>query len=152
MTTPDFSQLDRFSLKKITAECRLWRLGEIMPNAALIGRHAGEPNKPYHHAQVKAQTINLRRIRGGNIPPNLVSEQRALDRELYPKHVITGCPGVLDKDGKQVECNPENMSAFLRALPDHFFDEVRDFFSNPENFTEDGASIGPEDVQSVAGN
>lgn len=118
-----------------------------MPNGlqpTLIGRPATEINRAYFNAQLKLSAGQSRRIRKKNVDVEMLAMLRRRDRELYPKHVITDWRGVVDSNGDPVAFSPEECADFLAVLPDYIFDEVRQFFSNNDNFVAD--LIPPEDA------
>ena len=63
---------------------------------------------------------------------------RAADRELYPKHVVVGWSGVVDKHGQEVPFTEEDCGDFLAHIDDYVFDELRGFCLLPENFVDAG--------------
>lgn len=128
-----------------TARCTLYAIA--MPNGespVLIGKHAGDSNKPYLNANLKLVSRNSKRLMQGRINAAVVEEQRQDDRVLFPEHVIIGWENVFNDNNESVPFTLENCRDFLNALPDYIFDEVRGFFTNPENFVTDGPT--PEDV------
>lgn len=128
-----------------TARCTVYSV--MMPNGenpVLIGKHAGDTNKAYLNAQLKIVSRNSKRLMQGRINAAVIEEQREEDRQLFPEYVITGWENVFDDAGKEVKFSQEHCRDFISALPNYIFEEVRGFFSNPENFIEGSASA--EDV------
>lgn len=140
----DFSHLKNLDVKDRTAR---FPIHQIAGAPALIMKPATEANKPYFNAVLKRSRRNVRALKAGAINQVMIAENREQDRELFPKFVVTGWEGVTDSKGKEAEFNRENCEAFLRALPDWIFDEVRDFAGNSVNFTED-----MQDAEVKAGN
>ena len=115
---------------------------QIESEPVLKLKPATEANKPYFNAVLRGSRKNMRAIRSGSINAIMLEENRAQDRELFPKHVVAGWEKVTDSDGKPVPFSEENCQDFLRALPDWIFDEIRDFAGNAANFVSTG--IGAE--------
>jgi hypothetical protein len=68
---------------------------------------------------------------------SILKENREEDRELYPLYIIKGWQGMLDGDtGEEVKFSKTEAAAFLEALPDWLFDDIRNFCGNPGSFTE----------------
>lgn len=103
----------------------------------LILRPATSANKEYFNALLKRNRKNMRQIQAGDFNLGLVEENRDSDRTLYAKAVITDWEKVIDDQGEGAKFTSENVLAFLQALPDWVFDEVRAFATNPRNFVED---------------
>lgn len=114
----------------------------------LIVKPAMESNKPYFNASLKASRSNMRSIRNGNVTAGLLDETRAMDRDLYSKHVIVGWTNIQDSAGKDVPFDRSVVGDFLEALPNWLFDELREFCGTPSNFIEDGQV----DTEAVAKN
>jgi hypothetical protein len=115
--------------------------GIEMPNGAnpvLVGRYAGEANRPYYNALLKRQAKRVQRtqaaLRAGMVDPEMLAQNRDDDRELFPRFVLTGWAEVCDAKGKEVPFNEQNAADFLAALPNEDFDDARNFFSNRSNF------------------
>lgn len=145
----DFSQLSKLQLNdKRTVDYKLFQIaGE--PSLTLLP--TGEANKPYFNAVLKRAKTSVRRLRAGGLTAAMMAETRNEDRKLFPRYVVTGWTGIVDAAGKAVEFSVENCEAFLAALPDWIFDEVRSFAGDPNNFlAEDEA--GTEDVEDSKGN
>jgi len=130
----DFSHLKNLDVKDKTAR---YTIHQIAGTPVLIIKPATEANKPYFNAVLKKSRRNVRALKAGAINQVMIAENREQDRDLFPKFVVTGWEDLSDAKGKPVEFNRENCEAFLRALPDWIFDEVRDFAGNSVNFTED---------------
>ena len=113
----------------------------------LILAPATEANKPYFNALLKRSRKNQRRLQGGSFTAAVIAENRDDDRELYPKHVVKGWEDVVNSEGEPAEFNQENVLAFLGALPNWLFDEVRTFATEASSFVEDVV-----DAEEVSGN
>ena len=101
----------------------------------LIGKCAGEMNKPYFNEVLKTTSRKARMLQAGNISTTFLSENRDQDRELYPLYVLSDWIDVVNTDFDPVPFSPSACGEFIAALPDHVFDKVRQFFSNPVNFS-----------------
>lgn len=115
-------QTTRFTLYQVDGEPWL----EIRP--------AAEVNRNYFNSLLKRSRKNLKRIRAGAVNAAQIAENRDEDRTLYPKHVVVGWGGVRNDEGVEVDFSVEDCAAFLRALPDWLFDELRVFASDVTNF------------------
>lgn len=141
----DFGHLKKLDVKDKTARYSIF---QIEGEPALILKPANEANKPYFNAVLKRSRRNVKAIQAGAVNQAMISENRAQDRELFPRFVVVGWEGVTDSKGKEVEFSRDNCSDFLRALPDWIFDEVRNYASNSANFADDF----PVDAEAKAGN
>jgi len=111
--------------------------GITLPNGespTLIGRHGGETNKPYFNELLKTAADKAKMIQAGKVNTGMLAENREQDRALYPQFVLTGWKDVCDAEGEIVAFTKQGCVDFLGALPDHVFDDVRNFFGNPANF------------------
>ena len=98
-----------------------------------------ESNRAYFNDRFRANRVNRARqqqITSGNINSKLIREVRDEDRVAYSKFVVRGWEGVRDANGNLAPFTQENCQKFLTALPDHLFEEVRDFCRNAANFIE----------------
>lgn len=127
----DFSHLQTLDIRNKVAP---FAIHQIAGAPILNMRSATEVNKPYFNAVLKRSRSNVRALKAGAISQAMIAENREQDRELFPKHVITGWAGVVDSQGASVPFNVENCAAFLRALPDWIFDEIRNFAGDSVNF------------------
>lgn len=123
------------------AIARFTMYGITMPDGAnpvLIGRYAGEANRPYYNEMLKRQmkTVSAKQaaFKAGAVNPEMIGETRDMDRELFPKFVLTGWENVTDGSGKAVKFNADDCRGFLEALDNEDFDDVRNFFGNRVNF------------------
>lgn len=114
-------------------------------------RHAGETNKPYFNAMLKANAAAARGKRGQSITVDDVVRNRTRDRALYPDHVIVGpWGGWTDGDGKEIAFTPENSKDLALQLPNAQFDDLRAYCVADYNFRTDVVSA--EDAEDTAGN
>lgn len=99
-------------------------------------------NKPFFNEVLRLARTN-KTPKAKNISYDLVQEGREKDKSLFAKYVLKGWSGIKDSEGKEVPFTVANAQAFLSALPDWIFDEVRTFAGIPENFVDDT----PEDEE-----
>ena len=111
-------------------------LYQIQGEPALIMAPALESNKPYFNAILK-KGRKLARRAGRNVNRAMLREARDDDRQIYPKHIIRGWEKVVDAKNKPVKFTEDDCVAFLKAMPDWVFDELRVFASNPQNFLDE---------------
>ncbi len=112
-------------------------------NPTLIGKHAGDSNKPYMNALLQGSTKQRKLIQNNIITVGMLDENRDNDRVLFPIHVLTGWKDVCGGDGKDVEFSRDECADFIAALPNDAFDEVRNHFGNAANFRD---IITPEEA------
>lgn len=141
----DFSHLQKMDVPRDrTSKFVLWMLAG---KPSLDVRCAAEPNKDYFNELLRRTGKNYRQVRAGAIDQELLDENRAHNRALFPKFVIVGWSGVKDAKGADVPFSAENAVGFVKALPDWVFDEVVTYCGNVMNFVDAGADAG-----AVAGN
>ena len=100
----------------------------------LIGVFAGKSNRPFTNAVIRKNAMRLKSRRGKQVNFDTMVEARKDDEEIFAKHIITDWKNVFHDNGKKAPFNSENLAKLLTALPDDLFDEVREFFTNPETF------------------
>jgi len=145
----DFSHLRLYDVASDdTAELELCQL-EGSP--VLVVAPATDTNRGYFNALLKRNKTYARRLKAGGVTPELLSKNRNEDRVLYARFVLKGWKGVVDSAGASVDFNVENATAFLKALPDWIFDDVRSFAAEPSSFVADGDPT-PDDIEEAAGN
>lgn len=137
----DFSHLSQFDVR--LDKTSRYVLYQISGEPVLIVAPATEANKPYFNAVLKRARRSSRAIQAGAVNLGMISENRTEDRQLYPEHIVVGWDGVVDKDKNPVDFSLDNCRAFLRALPDWIFDDLRQYCGNPNNFVD---QIDVEDV------
>lgn len=145
----DFGYLDGLKVTDSnTAELTIHSI--VLPNGKspiLVGRCAGQNNKPYFNVLLRTNSRRAKIVKAQGVNASMLDENRDQDRELFPRHVITDWKDVVDSKGKPVAFSRENCEEFLQHLPDHIFDQVRDFFATPENFVGDLVSIEETEEQ-----
>ena len=141
----DFSNLKKLDVDaKKTVRHTLYDLEE---DPVLILSQANEANKPYFNAMLKRTRRNQQRYASGKWTVDLVKENRDNDRKLYSQFVVRGWEGVVNSEGQEVEATPENVLAFLTALPDWIFDGVRGVAADNQSFIDLDV-----DIEDTAGN
>jgi len=155
MADPKFD----FSHLSVGERVARYTLYQVMGEPYMEVVHAGESNKPYFNALLRRSKKNMRRLRAGAVDATTLSDNRDEDRNLYPKYIIKGwgCEKkdgvILDSANKMIQFSPENVSTFLKALPNWLFDELRLFAGEESNFLDDfeeGEEI--PDSEAVSGN
>lgn len=150
-----FSKLKSKRVQKdATSEYTLFQIELGGKSPVLIGKIAAERNRPYFNSLLKKSANSARKASAGKIDAAMLAQNRAIDRELFPKFVLTGWRDVIDDNGKAVPFSPEDCADFLGALDDWIFDDVRNYFSNPLSFQEedDEEPVGAEEAGEVAKN
>jgi hypothetical protein len=105
---------------------------------------ATEANKPYFNALLKRSRRNQRRIASGSFTAGVIAENRDNDRVLFPKFVIRGWDKMKTADGKPAKADEATYKAFVDALPDYIFDDMRNFATDSQNFVD--VLVDAEDV------
>jgi hypothetical protein len=105
---------------------------------------ATEANKPFAKAQLARSNKRIKAASARGVSLETLEASRDDDRDLYPKHIITGWGNVFDNDGGEVAFSVENCKEFLDALPGWIFDALRVFCTTPSNFAGvvDGEELG----------
>ncbi len=129
-----FDYLKKFEVKDNTAEYTIF---QIDGEPTLILKPAVESNKPYFNSVLRKSRKKVKAAQAGSINSQMIKENRAEDRELFPKYVIVGWKNVVDNEGKESPFSEENCSDFINSLPDWLFDQIRTFASASENFVND---------------
>lgn len=129
----DFSNVRAREVKReATATFTFYRL-EGQPTLEV--KPATEANPGYMRAMLKGSKEQMRRLSGGDLSPEVLEENRAKDRKLFPEHVVVGWPKEpLDASGKRVPFSKDACAAFIAAIPADMFNELRNFCSAPDNF------------------
>jgi hypothetical protein len=150
MTEFDFGHLDKLQIAK-TAEVPLPEILNVDGTyPVLIGKFAGESNKPFHNAVLKRMKIRGRRG-AMNISARAAKEARDEDKELYPSLVFTGWRNVQTQSGEDVPFSVAAASAFVERMPTWLFDRIRVFFSDPSTFLDENEP-DDGDIEVTAGN
>ena len=144
-----FEHLEAYDPKGQTAEFYL----PIKGRPTLTMRSAGQSNPPYFNAisRQNAKTGQTRRLALGQLDTDTIEVNRQQDRELFPRHVITGWSKIVDKDSNPVAYTAEACREFLDALPDWIMDEIRNFACIPANFLPDDDPT-PDEISDTAKN
>lgn len=127
---------------------------QIQGRPTLTVRPSGEVNPQYMNAMFKKSKGVARRLRSGEMSVDLLEETRDIDLQLYPQFVVLSWDeeSVRDDQDEPAAFTPENVAAFLRALPDDLFDELRAHCGDLSNFRDDGEGLADDDVETIAGN
>lgn len=138
-------------LKKYDPEGqKAWFTLPIDGDPRLELKHAGQANRNYTNAVVKANAKSGA-MRRGRVDANLLAENLQLDRDLFPKYVITGWDGIQDGDGELVPYTQQACADLLNALPDWIVQELSGFAARASNFIPDDMPTDDE-VDDQAGN
>ena len=130
-----FGHFEDMSVKAdTTAELTLHQIDVGGVSPTLIVKPSTDANKPYFNALLKRSGRNMRQLQAGKITAGLIEENRAEDRELFPKFVIVGWKDMLDADGNSIEFTPQDCRDFVGSIPDWLFDDITNFTKNPQNF------------------
>lgn len=133
----NFDNLKAFEVKTDTSvryDITEIRMGDNKTPFLMV-QSATEANKPFARAQLMRSNKRVRAAGGRGVSLEAIEGTRDDDRELYPRFVITGWGNVFDTDKSPVEFSVKNCQDFLTALPNHIFDSVRSFCTNPSNFS-----------------
>jgi len=133
---------------------------EITPDAKLIVSYAGKGNTGYQNAVLKAATTRARQVQrgAGAITAEMLEQSHQDDIQNYARFIIKGWEGILDDENEPVPFTRSNCLELLKVLPDHLFQIITRFCSNPSNFTEEADDgMDPEDptdeqARELAGN
>ena len=134
----DFSYLKKLEVTGKTADYTIY---QISGEPTLIMKPATEANKPFFNSVLRRSNRNLRAVKGG-INSKMIKENREEDRELYPKHIISGWKDVIDSKGKTVEFSEKDCADFIIAIPDWIFDDIRAFAGESSNFFGEVIDVG----------
>jgi len=128
----------------------LWvDMPELGPTASICVKPAAESNKPYFNAMLKRSGLRARRLaRTDRVTAEDSEQNRAEDRDLFPKHVIMNWRGVLDAKRKEVPYTQDAARELCAKLPGWLFDRIRNAAATPERFLDDEVP----DAQDLAGN
>lgn len=138
----DFSHLKGLDIEGKTAECTLSfqtkqaKAGEDVIWPTLTVRPATEATATFANEQLKMTKKTAALARAGAFNTGTFKEARDNDRDLYARYVIVGWKGIYDKSGKEAKFSEDECRAFLRALPDYLFDQIRAFCTEPSNFSD----------------
>jgi hypothetical protein len=146
--TFDFDHLE--VAQENTAWCDL---PELSPGARIQLRPATEANRGYYNGLLRRAGNRARRaVRTDRVTVEDAELNRSEDRELYPRFVIVGWEGVLNrKTNEGIPFSADHCREFCAKLPAWLFDRLRTFASTPERFLQQGDEL-PPDAQELAGN
>lgn len=143
----DFSNIA--ASKRTGAEMLRLPLNTSIGEITLIGRIAGEANKPYYSALLLKAGASARRLRSNNnkLTPEMVAQNRQQDIDLFPKFVLTGWEGPEgtvgpnDASGNPVPFSEDACRALLNALDDSDVDYIRNEYATVSNFLPDVVDV-----------
>lgn len=122
----------------------------VRPGAYLIVRPANEANKGYQGGML-ALSGRRQRMATASLTADDAKRDRDDDRILYPHHVVVNWGGIVNREGIAVPFSRENVTAFLKQLPNWLFDKVRVHALRPENFVSSPDEL-PPNAEELAGN
>lgn len=126
-------------------------LPELSPKARVHVKPATEANPLYFNAMLKRTGARARRmVRTDRITQEDAEQNRAEDRELFPRYILAGWDDILDQDNQPVPFNADTAKEFCAKLPAWLFDRIRNAAATPERFLAD-CDAAP-DPQAIAGN
>ena len=132
----------------------VWWDVPIDGGARLQVKHAGQSNAAYTNA-VGRRNAKVAGTARSSIKKGKAAEILDItldgDRDLFPKHVITGWDGIVDTEGKAVPFSQEVCTEFLRALPTWIMARLSGFVAVPTNFLPEEMP-SDEDISATAKN
>lgn len=129
----DFSNVAKQSVQRTATS--LFTFYRLEGQPTLEVKPATEANPAYMRAMLKGSREQVRRLSGGDLSPEVLEENRAKDRKLFPEHVVVGWPKApLDASGKAVAFSKDACAAFLAAVPYDMFNDLRNHCSTNDNF------------------
>lgn len=130
-----FNNLSAKKVKKsATASYRMRAISTGGVTPTLTVRPATELNELYFNAVLANSKQRIKDLQRGNIAVDDIRQGRIEDRDLYPKNVIVDWSDVRDDLERDVPFSAQSCKAFIAALPDHIFDDLRNFCGAIENF------------------
>lgn len=136
-----FEHLKKLDLKGKEAK---YVIHQLANEPYLMMKPATEANKPYFNEVLRRSKKNMRAVQAGSFSIAMMDENRAQDRKLYPKLIITGWGNVQDSEGILVPYSEENCKGFLEALPDWIFDDIRAFAGNSSAISQNALDLEEE--------
>lgn len=129
----------------------------IAAGAYLLVLPATEVNRPLRDAWLSdlagtSRRDRVRRAAAGQADAGDDESQREDDLRLYPRFVVVGWHGILNRAGEVVPFNRQNCEAFLRKIPIWMFDRLRTFVSLMSNFVGSPESVAPPVDKDLVGN
>lgn len=133
----DFSHFDALAVKaETTTDYQLTQISINGMSPTLKLRPATEANSAYFNAALRSSSRRLRAVQAGGVNADMLEEQRRLDKDLFPRHVMVGWKDMTDANGDDVPFTGEAAKDFVHALPDWIFDAVREHAGAPANFVD----------------
>jgi len=137
----NFSYLGSMQLtKETTAKYPIHLISVGGKTPSLILRPAGQANADYFNSLLKVSAKAAKAVAAGSVTLEMINETRDNDMDFFPRFVVVGWEDVYDAEGNEVKFSKATCGEFLKALPDHVFDEIRNFAGNMANFV-DGVDI-----------
>lgn len=116
---------------------RPYTVYQIETEPTLFMKQATDSNKPYWNQLLRRNTAITRRLRGQQLNATILEQTRDSDRENMAKNCMTGWEKVIDDDGNEVKFTKEDCLDFFKELPNHIFDDIRNFASDAQNFIDE---------------
>jgi hypothetical protein len=133
---PNFSNLEKLKVK--SSATALYTFHDIEGEPTLRVKPASEVNSPYMNQVLKKGKHMLRSLRRGKMSTQTLQENREQDYRLFPRYIVEDWPvAPVDANGEAVPFSVENCEAFLRAIPTHLFNDLRDFCGDIDNFIDE---------------
>ncbi len=133
----DFSHLGALEVTADkTAEYKIHQITVNGKTPVLILAPATDANKGFFNALLRRSSKQAAAVKAGKVDVDMIEEHRDEDRDLYPKHVAKGWIDMVDANGADVKFTLQNVTDFLKALPNWVFDDVREFAREPSNFVD----------------
>jgi hypothetical protein len=101
---------------------------------------------------LKKAAVRMRRTGGrvDRVDAEILDKTRDEDRVLYARYVVVGWEGMEEPNGTPIPFTTENCMDFCNQCPSEYFDQIRNFASEPSNFAVDTEDV-PEPSE-LAGN
>jgi len=135
----DFSKIKALEITGV--ETADFTFTELSSEPKLTVRPAAEANAPFWNAVVKDSNRALKGVQTKNVTPALMREVRKADILRYSLFIVVGWENVQDASGATVPFSQENVLEFLTALPDRYFDQLRQFAGNADNFVQPAPAV-----------
>ena len=81
----------------------------------------------------------------------MIEDNRADDRELFPKYIVKGWDDVVDSGGNEVPFSAEACREFFSQLPDWLFDDITEHAATLSNYLDEDDDEDAEDGEAVDG-
>ena len=133
-----FEYLSELEVTKATTKTyKVYQITVAGKTPELTVAPATQANTQFFNALIKRTKGVARAIQSGNITASVLEQNRDELRGLFTDYVVKAWEHVYDSEGQAVPFNKENCDEFLQALPDWIFDEITNFVSDSQNFTDD---------------